>query len=235
MLSCTHNWDIKCGPNCLFNNFWPLLMHSDAHRVQIINVAFWHLNLPISKWTETTSIFHVHFMAPTQSFMSICIIFLLGIFLQCTVYCPKKYNSFNFWHPRTCCTGWDSNLNWFLYFNEMPVVHLYEQLLGLNVGLCYSVSDGQPHLRWQEINYLSTFKIFPFFTSLCLLQRPLPKKGCCCGVKGKLLLTEMWTFRTSILGNLPLFQEIEAISKMLCQIFPTVVQVYIGSENFALP
>lgn len=137
--------------------------------------------------------------------------------------------------PRTCCTGWDSNLNWPLYFNEMPVVHLYEQLLGLNVGLCYSVSDGQPHLRWQEINYLSTFKIFPFFTSLCLLQRPLPKKGCCCGVKGKLLLTEMWTFRTSILGNLPLFQEIEAISKMLCQISPTVVQVYIWSENFALP
>lgn len=48
----------------------------------------------------------------------------------------------------------------------------------------------------------------------CLLQRPLPKKGCCCGVKEKLLLTEMWTFRTSISGKFSLFQEVR--SNLIC-------------------
>lgn len=75
------------------------------------------------------------------------------------------------------CSGWDSNCNWPLYFNEIPVVHLYEHLLGLNVGLRHSVSGGQPYLRWQEINYLSTFKIFLFFYFLVSFTETSAKEG----------------------------------------------------------
>jgi len=36
--SSTHNlWDVKCGPNGLFDLLHPLLTHSDARRVQIMN------------------------------------------------------------------------------------------------------------------------------------------------------------------------------------------------------